>query len=32
MLFASLLINLLITVNPVKTEGEIAVDRPHVGS
>lgn len=32
MLFASLLINLLITVNFMKTEDEIAVDRPRVGS
>jgi len=30
--FASLLINLLITVNFVKSENEIVVDRPRVGS
>jgi len=32
MLFVSLLINLLINVNFVKTKDEIAVDRPRVGS
>lgn len=32
MLFVSLLINLLIDVNFVKTKDEIAVDRPRVGS